>query len=477
MSSLRLTLQMTDRNLIFVMLRPAATLLMLVAMTAMMLVALSPSANAQGGRTLWDELNVFGNQGFGQPSFGKDDNDGGSTVRRQKTKRKRRPPDDLRPNKVPWRSDEMLAATEAAIARYQRIAAKGGWRPIKSTRMLRLGDYDERVPVLRRRLRMTGDMPRKRSQYYEDSTFDEALQAGVRRFQRRHGLRVTGRVQRGTFAALNVSAGERLEQLRLNLRRIRDLTNQRIEDRYILVNVPAYQLEAVERFEVAQRHRVIAGRPTRETPSLRATVTGVNFFPYWHVPVSIARKDLVPRLQKEPGYLRKEKIRVVDGYKGPELDPRSIDWTDADFEKVKFRQDPGPQNALGLVRIDMWNEHNVYMHDTPMQNLFNSSQRAYSAGCVRVQGVYDLVAWINKYELGWEDADRVQQVLESGEPLDLKLTRPVPVYFTYITAWGEPGGAVQFRSDIYDQDGAGALASQRDEDDVITPASASALTP
>ena len=452
---------------------PVWTMAFVAIASVTLFVAQTREVQAQSSGTFWDSLNIFGNQGFNK----KPTHQSGPQARRKSNRSKRKPPDDLRPNSIPWRSDEMVMATEAAVERYRKIAANGGWRKIPAKRMMRLGDYDQRVDLLRRRLRATGDM-RSRPQPYEDSTFDEYVEAGVKRFQRRHGLRVTGRVQRGTFAALNVSAEERLAQLRLNLRRLTELTNQRIEDRYILVNVPAYQLEAVERFDVEQRHRVIAGRPSRETPTLRATITGVNFFPYWHVPISIARKDLVPRLQKEPDYLSKEKIRVVDGYQGPEIDPREVDWNQVDLTKIKFRQDPGPKNALGLVRIDMSNEHNVYMHDTPMQQLFNSSLRAYSAGCVRVQGVYDLVAWINRYEQGWEQPGRVQEVLESGAPLDLKLTRPVPVYFSYITAWGEPGSAVQFRADIYNQDGATAFAaSAQDDDEKIAPESAAALTP
>lgn len=431
-------------------------------------------ARAQTTANVFDQ--IFGNSS--RPGQRARSNDR-SNAKRSRSRRK--PPNDLRPNKVPWRSDEMVAATQAAIERYKRIVRRGGWRPVKNTRILRVGDSDDRVRWVRERLRATGDLRQRREEYYGTTTFDDELKAGVMRFQRRHGLRVTGRIQRRTFAAMNVSAKKRLEQLELNLKKLMDLTRERIEDRYILVNVPAFQLEAVEKYEVEQRHRVIAGRPTRETPVIKATITGVNFFPYWHVPISIAQKDIVPRLAKEPGYLRKEGIRVVDGYNGPEINATQIDWDQVDLNKVKFRQDPGKKNALGLVRIDMWNEHNVYMHDTPMQSLFNSSQRAFSAGCVRVQGVYELVEWINKYELGWEEPGRVQQVLESGNPLDLKLTRPVPVYFTYITGWGEPGGAVQFRADIYNLDDRTVVAKQQlpadPQDAPDVPENAAVLAP
>jgi murein L,D-transpeptidase YcbB/YkuD len=182
---------------------------------------------------------------------------------------------------------------------------------------------------------------------------------------------------------------ERLAQLRLNLGRIRELMTARNEDRYILVNIPAFQLEAVERFEVQQRHRVIVGRTERPSPSVNATVKALNFFPYWRVPESVAHLDLVPRLRQEPDYLETEKIRVLNGIDGPEVDPGSVNWGSPEAMKLKFRQDPGPQNALGLVRIDMPNADNVYMHDTPMKTLFDQRSRAFSAGCVRVQAVFD----------------------------------------------------------------------------------------
>ena len=328
--------------------------------------------------------------------------------------------------------------------------------------MIRPGDDDERVPALRRRLRTSGDLGRGSG--YENYSYDGEVEAAVRRFQARHGLRVSGRVDQPTIAALNVSAEARLAQLKLNRGRLLELMGQRVEDRYVLVNVPAFQLEAVERHEVALRHRVIVGRTERQTPTLKATIRALNFFPYWRVPESVATLDLIPRLRKEPEYLVNEKIRVFNGYNGPELDPMQVDWNTADGAKLKFKQDPGQQNALGLVRIDMANEHGVYMHDTPLKKLFEQRGRAFSAGCVRVQGVFELVEWIARGEAGWEQPGRVDEVIASGQALDLNLTRPIPVYFTYITAWAEPNGRVEFRPDLYGRDGARDLAGDRDPD-------------
>jgi murein L,D-transpeptidase YcbB/YkuD len=344
--------------------------------------------------------------------------------------------------------------------------------------MIRPGDDDERVPLVRRRLRATGDLtgPAASSQGH---TLDGELEAAVRQFQERNGLRVSGRVDQPTIAAMNVSAQSRLNQLRLNHQRLRELLQGRIEDRYVLVNIPAYQLEAVERFEVQQRHRVIVGREARQTPGLKATVRALNFFPYWRVPDSVATLDLIPRLRKEPEYLDKEKIRVLTGsFNGQLIDHSAIDWGTADANKIKFRQDPGPQNALGLVRIDMPNPEGVYMHDTPMKQLFQQRARPFSAGCVRVQDVFKLVAWIARGEGNW-DEQRIEEVLAAGQAVDVTLGRPVPVYFAYITAWAEPStGRVEFRPDIYGRDGSRELAGEGDPDAPPPPTQAiQALAP
>jgi L,D-transpeptidase YcbB len=359
--------------------------------------------------------------------------------------------EDLRPNKVPFRSEEMVTAIDQAYGRYQRIVTAGGWPLIPGVRMIRPGDDDDRVPFLRRRLAAEGYLQRSGS--FDSFSYDATLETAVRNFQESHGLRASGRVDRPTLDELNIPADKRLKQLQINSARLQELLHSRPDERYILVNVPAYQLEAVERFEVQLRHRVIVGRNERETPNVKATVKALNFFPYWRVPSSIGTLDLVPRLRKEPDYLDKEKIRVYSIKNEQEINNQSINWNQVDPASIKFKQDPGPQNALGLVRIDMINEHGVYMHDTPMKKLFEQRTRNFSAGCVRVQDVFQLAEWIARYEVGWEQPGRVEQVLQGGLALDLNLTRPMPVYFTYITAWAEPNGAVSFRPDIYNRDG------------------------
>lgn len=410
----------------------------------------------------------------GAPSYSNKRSDDTS----DRTERKPDILEDLRPGATPWCSDEMFNAIGGAIERYQQIVAKGGWPQIPKGRMMRPGDEDERVPLLRTMLRMTGDMGPK-GQYYSSETFDAEVEEGLKRFQMRHGLRPTGTVVQSMYPVLNISAAQRLEQLKLNFERLRALGSCGSEDRYVFVNVPAFQLEAVERREVQERHRIIVGRTERETPDVRAVIKAVNFFPYWRVPESIAMLDLVPLARKTPEYLTNEGIRVFNGVNGPELDRSTIDWNAPQVANYKFKQDPGDKNALGLVRLDMSNEHGVYMHDTPMKKLFEQRSRPFSAGCVRVQDVFQLAEWLARYEVGWEQPGRVRAVLDAGQALDLNLTRPVPVYFSYLTAWAEPSnGSVQFRSDIYGRDGSAMRGSYaRDEEDAPPAAAANALAP
>lgn len=414
------------------------------------------------------------------PGFGSGGDYGGSSRRDPSEAREKKiePLNDLRPDSTPFRSDAMLEALDAVIGHYQKIVAAGGWQSIPGPRMIRPGDDDERVPLVRRRLRMSGELTGP-SAGFQSITFDGELEAAVRRYQERNGLRISGRVDQPTIAAMNVSAQARLNQLRLNYTRIRDLMQGRVEDRYVLVNVPAFQLEAVERFEVQQRHRVIVGREGRQTPGLRASIRALNFFPFWRVPDSVAHLDLIPRLRKEPEYLEKEKIRVLTGsFNGPIIDHTVVDWNTASAQTIKFRQDPGPQNALGLVRIDMPNSEGVYMHDTPMKQLFQQRIRSFSAGCVRVQDVFKLVSWLARGEQGWDD-QRIEDTLAGGQAVDLTLSRQVPVYFTYITAWAEPStGQIEFRPDIYGRDGSRELAGENDPDAPPPPSNAiQALAP
>lgn len=338
------------------------------------------------------------------------------------------------------------------IRRYREIVSNGGWPeiPRQSGAWLRLGSRDQRVPYLEQRLRLSGDIsgPHSRSNY-----FDERIEAGLKAFQVRHGLRPNGVVDLRTLATLNIPAEERLRTLEVNIHRVRGHRDQVAESpRYVVVNSASYDLQAVRGETVELYSRTIVGRDATQTPTIEAEIRGMNFLPFWRVPNSIAGRDIIPRLRKDPGYLEREKIRVLTNWGGTEIDPSTIDWNTITPDDIKFRQDPGEHNALGTVRIDMPNDDIVYLHDTPMKPLFGRNARAFSAGCVRVENVLDLTAWLASGEEGW-NRNRMEAVIGMGVAEDLKLTEPVQVLFVYLTAWVGQDGRAHFRPDIYGRDG------------------------
>ncbi|PLX34014.1 MAG: hypothetical protein C0605_14985 [Hyphomicrobiales bacterium] len=357
-------------------------------------------------------------------------------------------------SKTPVISQNTLDAMQAAIARYEYLERRGGWKPIPAGPDLRVGSRSPRVGLLRERLMATGDL-RQRSG--NSNSFDAYVGQAVQHFQKRHGLLATGYVNSRTLKALNVTASARLTQLRLNLERLSQMVGSTPKS-FIMVNIAAAELEAVESNSVRSRHRTVVGKTDRPSPLISSKVVQVNFYPFWHVPQSIVRKDLIPKLKTDPGYLARTNTRVLKSWGGEEIDPATVDWNDPAAEELKFQQDPGPSNAMGFVRINFPNSHAVYMHDTPTKGLFSHEYRAYSSGCIRIQNVQDLVGWLLQREKDWSPS-KVNQTINSGESVDVNLKNPMPVYWTYFTAWAQPDGTVQFRRDLYSRDGVGQLAA------------------
>jgi L,D-transpeptidase YcbB len=205
------------------------------------------------------------------------------------------------------------------------------------------------------------------------------------------------------------------------------------------------------------RHTAVVGKIDRQSPQLAVKIQEVNFNPYWTVPTSIIRKDLIPKMQKEPDYLTKNKIRIFT-QKGEELQPEQVNWNSMEAMSYRFTQDPGDLNSMGSIRINMPNKDGVYMHDTPSKGLFGENNRFHSSGCVRVQNVRELVDWLLRQTPGWE-RPQIDAAIRSGKRIDAKLASAVPVHWVYITAWADSEGIVQFRDDIYNMDGVGQLAS------------------
>ncbi len=351
---------------------------------------------------------------------------------------------------TPILSAETVAATEAAIQKYQELAAKGGWTPVPSVGDLQIGSRGRAVEALRARLVATGDLDAIAGQ---GETYDSFVEAGVKRFQARNGLNRTGVVDKETLQALNVSAEARVQQLETNLVRLRSYSGD-LGPRFVIVNLPAASVETVENGVVYSHHRAGVGRIDRQSPIMQTRATEINFNPFWHVPPSLIKKDLIPKMKADPNYLADEKIHVLDSA-GQEVSPSSINWNTDQATHFTYRQDTGADvNSLGFVRINIPNPYGVYMHDTPEKGVFGDDFRFVSSGCVRVQDVRDYVAWLLKDNPGW-GRDQIDEAIRSGQRIDVKLTEPVPVYWVYVTAWATPDGLVQFRPDIYQRDGAG----------------------
>lgn len=372
---------------------------------------------------------------------------------------------------IPFVSEASVAALQAAIQRYQAIVQSGGWPVITDKVTLRPGDTDQAIANIRRRLIIEGDLPANSE---VSPVFDDEFLAGLARFQVRNGLRVSGFVDSRTLAVLGISASERLRQLQSNLARIQGLMSINKAPRYVLVNVPAFVAQAVENGNVALQSNVIAGKPARATPQVSAKIVEINFFPTWSVPDIVAQQDLIPKIRKDPGYFNEEHFMVMADWKSPPLDPATIDWNSPEVASYKFRQEPGAFNALGVVRINMPNKYSVYMHDTPLKQLFSQSARAFSSGCVRVEKVLDLVAWLLSEQKGWT-LEKVQAQVDSGQKLDVKLKKPVPVHFVYLTAFATGNGIAQFRPDIYGRDS--GFGAPDDQADAVIAQQSQAVTP
>ncbi len=348
---------------------------------------------------------------------------------------------------VPVMSPQIVSELQGAIARYADIVARGGWPHVPVEKILKIGMRDPIVVTLRRRLEVSGDLPPAPG---VADAFDSYVDAAVKRFQARHGIPADGVVGKTTYEALNIPATLRLNQLATNLTRLRMLTSS-LPERFVMVNVPATTIEAVEYGQVVLRHNAIVGKIDRQTPILNSKIYEINFNPFWTVPKSIIRKDLIPLMREQPNYLTEQRIRIYNAT-GEELPPQQIDWTTDDAVNYMFRQDPGDFNSLGQVRINFHNEHAVYLHDTPNKGLFREETRFFSSGCVRVQNVRELITWLARSNDGW-NRSQIDSTLQTGERHDLRLQEQVPLFFAYVTAWAVTDGVVQFRHDVYNLDG------------------------
>ncbi|MFH1313858.1 MAG: L,D-transpeptidase family protein [Candidatus Eisenbacteria bacterium] len=339
-----------------------------------------------------------------------------------------------------------------ALAAYRDIAQKGGWPVVPAGPKLEKGDSGSRITSLRERLRVTGDL--REGEAVDREEFDDGLEAAVKHFQKRHGLDVDGIVGPATLSALNGSAEDRVRRIEINMERWRWLP-QDLGPRYIIVNIANFELDVVEAEKEVLTMRVIVGRDYRRTPVFSGRMTYIVLNPYWHVPPSLAVKDILPQVRKNPGYLTEKGFKIFQGWGGDtkEIDPNSVDWpkvTAKDF-KYRFRQEPGPVNALGRVKFMFPNKFDVYLHDTPSQDLFAKTARAFSSGCIRVEKPIELAEYVLRDDPKW-NRDAVLAVIGRRVEQTVRLPESIPVHVLYWTAWVDAFGTVHFREDIYGRD-------------------------
>jgi L,D-transpeptidase YcbB len=337
------------------------------------------------------------------------------------------------------------------LKQYHQIQAAGGWPSIAADSALRTGALDASVAVLRRHLVITGDLPSDAQM--DGDRFDPLLEAAVKRYQRRHGLAADGVVGPETLASLNIPIEERIIQLMLNMERWRWFPDD-LGSRYIMVNIPGFELQLVKNETVEISMRAIVGKKSRPTPILTSQMTYLELNPYWNIPQKIARQDILPKVQADPDFLVRKGIRVFDSWQAdaPALDSLEIDWSDLseDYFPYRLRQQPAGDNALGRIKFMFPNRQSVYIHDTPGKSLFGRLQRLFSSGCVRVEEPLTLAYYL-LMDQHW-NRRRLAMAVESRQNRTIVLQSPIPVHLVYFTAWMNADGQVQFRDDVYGRD-------------------------
>ena len=345
----------------------------------------------------------------------------------------------------------------AALAEFRARAARGDdWGVVPEGPTLDPGMTDPRIAWLRARLLASSDAEEARLAAVGAAApefYDHALEAAVRRFQYRHGLEQDGRVGRRTIEALNVPIEQRIRQIVLNLERRRWMPDDRGE-RYVFVNLADFELKLVDGPRTVFDTRVVVGAPYHRTPVFSAEMTYVEINPYWNVPPSIARNELLPEIKADPGYLAANGFELLTGWdNGAAIDPWTIDWSRIGPENFawRLRQKPGASNALGRIKFMFPNRFNVYLHDTPARHLFDRAERSFSHGCIRVEQPVTFGAFVLAGQDDWS-RERLEAAIASGERMIVPLEKPLPVHIAYLTAWVNKDGTVHFRNDVYGRD-------------------------
>ena len=353
---------------------------------------------------------------------------------------------ELRPQK------DVYSRLRLALARYRELFSKGEWPLVSSGSRLKKGSRSDRVVELRKRLAASSDL--LADEAMGGDLFDEKVEQSVIIFQKRHGLKIDGVVGRDTLDALNVPLKQRIRQMELNMERLRWILGN-IEERFIVVNIANFRLDVIEHDKSILSMKVVVGKPYRRTPIFTAKMTYLVINPVWNIPDSIARKEILKKIKKDPHYLAEQNIKVFSGWRAQEqpIDAERIDWSKVTAKALPYRlrQEPGPLNALGTLKFMFPNKYDVYLHDTPAKNLFSDNVRAFSHGCTRIEKPLELAEYLLRDDPRWSQKELVA-ALEKGTEQIVQILRPLNVHVLYLTAWVDESGLVQFRNDIYGRD-------------------------
>jgi murein L,D-transpeptidase YcbB/YkuD len=341
-----------------------------------------------------------------------------------------------------WR---LHAALPTHVGYYER----GGWPSVSGTEKIEPGDKGPRVREVAERLLVTGELPVIGA---DPELYDAALEAAVKAFQKSHGLNDDGVIGKRTIEEMNVSAEQRLKMALLNLERMR-AESPDMEDRFVFVNIPSTELRVIENGVTTFHANAIVGRPSRKTPLLKSVIFQAKLNPDWSVPAKIAAIDMLKHELEEPGYFASKNVRVYTS-DGRQIDPHTVNWRDvkkSGYFPYRLKQDAGPENALGPMKLDFQNDHAVFIHGTSAPKLFAKQDRFFSSGCVRVDDPLGLATFLLQDDSSW-NRQRVEDVVKGGKTTYAKLARPIPLHIVYMTAWVDEQGVTNFRQDVYKRD-------------------------
>lgn len=344
-----------------------------------------------------------------------------------------------------------LEEMEKALERYEKLAYYGGWSPIPAENNLKKEDEGELIVLLRKRLHLTGDLLFMKS--LSSNIFDSELEEAVKKFQVRHGLPATGVVDKKTLKELNISVETRISQIQKNINQMKKYIDK-LPENYIMVNIPDFKLNVVENKKTVMTMKTIVGSKYSPTPVFDRKITYLVLNPTWVIPYKSSVVVILPKIHKDPDYLKKNNIKVFRGWgdSSVEVNANSIEWSKVDKSNLSYRfvQEPGPFNPMGLVKFKFPNKYNVYLHGTPKQYLFNKRIRIFSAGCIRIEEPIKLAKYILQDKPGWSSAE-INRILENGKNQTVHLSEPLPVFIVYWTVWATEDGQVHFRDNIYNR--------------------------